>query len=147
MVRLVVLDCWFRMFGARSNRCRKRRAADCVQSPAMLMIATPVILPSASKPNRRLVASPRVGLDRPLSELGEIYTPNIFELVFAAESTRKPALQVGVPTARGQKTTPESGCLSGRRRNSSLRKRSKRNAIMILMGSTSLSGRPPILAF
>jgi hypothetical protein len=29
------------------------------QSPAMLMIATPVILPSASKPNMRLAASPR----------------------------------------------------------------------------------------
>ena len=30
-----------------------------VQSPAMLSTATPVILPAASKPNRRLVASPR----------------------------------------------------------------------------------------
>ena len=27
--------------------------------------------------------------------MGEIYMPNIFELVFAAERTRKPALQVG----------------------------------------------------
>jgi hypothetical protein len=41
-------------------------------------------------------AYPRLKANPSATELGEIYTPNIFELVFAAESTRKPALQVGL---------------------------------------------------
>jgi hypothetical protein len=48
-------------------------------------------MPSASDS-----AYPRLKANRSATELGEIYTPNIFELVFAAESTRKPALQVGL---------------------------------------------------
>jgi hypothetical protein len=48
-------------------------------------------MPSASDS-----AYPRLKANPSATELGEIYTPNIFELVFAAESTRKPALQVGL---------------------------------------------------
>src|SRR5260370_38807860 len=48
-------------------------------------------MPSASDS-----AYPRLKANPSATELGEIYTPNIFELVFAAERTRKPALQVGL---------------------------------------------------
>src|SRR5260370_2065512 len=48
-------------------------------------------MPSASDS-----AYPRLKANPTATELGEIYTPNIFELMFAAESTRKPALQVGL---------------------------------------------------
>ena len=41
-------------------------------------------------------AYPRLKANPSTTELGEIYTPNIFKLVFAAESTRKPALQVSL---------------------------------------------------
>jgi hypothetical protein len=47
-------------------------------------------IPSASD-----TAYPRLKANPSATELGEIYTPNIFELVFAAERTRKPALQIG----------------------------------------------------
>jgi Domain of unknown function (DUF4158) len=48
-------------------------------------------MPSASDS-----AYPRLKANPSATELGEIYTLNIFELVFAAESTRKPAQQVGL---------------------------------------------------
>ena len=48
-------------------------------------------MPSASDS-----AYPRLKANPSATELGEIYTPNIFEPVFAEESTRKPALQVGL---------------------------------------------------
>jgi hypothetical protein len=48
-------------------------------------------MPSASD-----TAYPRPKTNPSATELGEIYAPNIFELVFAAEHTRKPALQVGL---------------------------------------------------
>jgi hypothetical protein len=48
-------------------------------------------MPSASD-----TAYPRLKTNPSATELGEIYAPNIFELVFAAEHTRKPALQVGL---------------------------------------------------
>ena len=48
-------------------------------------------MPSASD-----TAYPRLKTNPSATELGEIYAPNIFELVFAAEHARKPALQVGL---------------------------------------------------
>ena len=48
-------------------------------------------MPSASD-----TAYPRLKTNPSAKELGEIYAPNIFELVFAAEHARKPALQVGL---------------------------------------------------
>jgi hypothetical protein len=47
-------------------------------------------------PSANDTAYPRLKTNPSATELGEIYTPNIFELVFAAEHTRKPALQVGL---------------------------------------------------
>jgi hypothetical protein len=57
------------------------------------------------------------------------------------------AAKIGVPTVSGQKTTLSQCGIGLSQRAGACAKRSKRNAIMILMGSTSLSGRPPILAF
>jgi hypothetical protein len=48
-------------------------------------------MPSASD-----TAYPRLKTNPSATEPGEIYAPNIFELVFAAEHTRKPSLQVGL---------------------------------------------------
>jgi Domain of unknown function (DUF4158) len=48
-------------------------------------------MPSASD-----TAYPRLKTNPSAKELDEIYAPNIFELVFAAEHARKPALQVGL---------------------------------------------------
>jgi hypothetical protein len=48
-------------------------------------------MPSASD-----TAYPRLKTNPSAKELGEIDAPNIFELVFATEHARKPALQVGL---------------------------------------------------
>jgi hypothetical protein len=48
-------------------------------------------MPSASDS-----AYPRLKANPSATDLDEIYTPNIFELVFSADRTRQPAPQVGL---------------------------------------------------
>jgi hypothetical protein len=48
-------------------------------------------MPSASD-----TAYPRLKINPSATQLGEIYAPNVFEVVLAAEHARKPALEVGL---------------------------------------------------